>query len=284
MIPDICIYHGGCIDGFTAAWAVWKAYPKCSFIAGAYNDKFNDIRGKNVLMVDFSVKWDQLLEMAKSANKIMVIDHHETAYKDLVLDRTDQKLPDNVALKFDMDKSGALLAWEWCHTAEPPKIIKYVSDRDLWQFKLPQSRAFHAYTSTVEQTFEAWDHVSRLLQDPHNHDNIIYAGTRIDMAHLANCRRAIDAGMHMEMFGDDNVPMLNVPYFMASDCGNMMSEGHPFSVTYYITETEIKFSLRSQKGGKNVAKVAAFFGGGGHEHAAGFSKPKYGDIQPIKVN
>ena len=27
MKPDICIYHGGCDDGFGAAWAVWKRWP-----------------------------------------------------------------------------------------------------------------------------------------------------------------------------------------------------------------------------------------------------------------
>lgn len=24
--PTVCIYHGGCIDGFTAAWVVWRKW------------------------------------------------------------------------------------------------------------------------------------------------------------------------------------------------------------------------------------------------------------------
>ena len=31
MKPDICIYHGNCADGFTAAWAVWEVFPDIHF-------------------------------------------------------------------------------------------------------------------------------------------------------------------------------------------------------------------------------------------------------------
>lgn len=54
MKPDICIYHGGCADGFTAAWAVWKRWPDVEFVAGIHGDPPPDVTGKHVLIVDFS--------------------------------------------------------------------------------------------------------------------------------------------------------------------------------------------------------------------------------------
>jgi nanoRNase/pAp phosphatase (c-di-AMP/oligoRNAs hydrolase) len=44
-------------------------------------------------------------------------------------------------------------------------------------------------------------------------------------------------------------------------------------VTYYDTEDNRKYSLRSVEGGVDVSEVAALFGGGGHKHAAGFKIP-----------
>ena len=35
-MKPLCIYHGNCADGFTAAWAVWRAHPDWEFYAGIY--------------------------------------------------------------------------------------------------------------------------------------------------------------------------------------------------------------------------------------------------------
>jgi nanoRNase/pAp phosphatase (c-di-AMP/oligoRNAs hydrolase) len=52
-----------------------------------------------------------------------------------------------------------------------------------------------------------------------------------------------------------------------------MSEGEPFAATYYDSPRGRVFSLRSQEGGEDVSKIAVLYGGGGHQHAAGFSRP-----------
>ncbi|RAV76582.1 phosphohydrolase, partial [Aerococcus loyolae] len=37
MLNPLCIYHGNCADGFTAAWAVHEALGEgCEFVAGVY--------------------------------------------------------------------------------------------------------------------------------------------------------------------------------------------------------------------------------------------------------
>lgn len=42
----MCIYHGNCADGFTAAWAVWKALgDRVEFVPGVYGAAPPDVTG-----------------------------------------------------------------------------------------------------------------------------------------------------------------------------------------------------------------------------------------------
>jgi hypothetical protein len=57
---------------------------------------------------------------------------------------------------------------------------------------------------------------------------------------------------------------------MASDAGDLLSEGEPFAATYSDTAENRVFSLRSRPEGIDVSEIAKLFGGVGHRHAAGF--------------
>ena len=62
-----------------------------------------------------------------------MIDHHASAAKDL--DGWFNPRFDSV---FDMQKSGAMLAWDYFFPAqEAPEIVRYVQDRDIWTKALP---------------------------------------------------------------------------------------------------------------------------------------------------
>ena len=63
---------------------------------------------------------------------------------------------------FDMERSGAGMTWDAIHTdhdlhRERPWLVNYVEDRDLWRFKLPNSKEVNAYISSRKQTFEEWN-------------------------------------------------------------------------------------------------------------------------------
>ncbi len=127
----ICIYHGNCADGFGAAWTVRKALGEIEFYAASYQEPPPDVTGKDVVMVDFSYKRQVLLEMSEKARSILILDHHKTAAEDLV------DLPENVIAKFDMSRSGAMLAWDHFFPGEsPPPLLLHIEDRDLWRFAL----------------------------------------------------------------------------------------------------------------------------------------------------
>ena len=57
----LCIYHGNCADGFGAAWAVRKRFgDEVEFHAGVYQTEPPDVSGRDVVMVDFSYKYNDL--------------------------------------------------------------------------------------------------------------------------------------------------------------------------------------------------------------------------------
>ena len=133
----LVIYHSPCLDGFTAAWVARKAMGNTAeYIPGSFanDDTLPDVDDRIVYLLDFSYPKYVMIELARRASKVIVLDHHLSAQKDL------EPLLDNNTIEgeFDMERSGAMIAWNFFFfDQEPPKFIEYVQDRDLWKKELP---------------------------------------------------------------------------------------------------------------------------------------------------
>lgn len=263
--PLLCIYHANCADGFTAAWAVRKKHPDTEFHPGTYGKEPPDCAGRDVVMVDFSYKRDVLLQIASVADTVLILDHHKSAAGDLV------DLPANVTAIFDMNRSGAMMAWNHYHPdTEPSKLIRHVEDRDLWLFKMEHTRAFQANLFSLEYTFENWDGVADLCENTIVYNVFVGQGEAIERKHFKDVKELIRAAAYRSVIAGHEVPTLNAPYFYSSDAGHQMSQGEAFAACYYDTADNRVYSLRSQPDGADVSLIAAKFGGGGHKNAAGF--------------
>lgn len=155
MTEKLCIYHGNCADGFGSAWIVEHLFPdQYEFHPGKYGTEPPDCAGKDVLLVDFSYKRDVMEQIARQANKVLVLDHHKTAIEDL------QPLADNGTIRavFDVERSGAGITWDYF---EPnlmrPKLIDHIEDRDLWKFQLPWTKEIQAAVFSYPYDFGVWD-------------------------------------------------------------------------------------------------------------------------------
>lgn len=256
----LCIYHGNCADGFGAAWAVRKALGDIHFHAGAYGATPPDVAGKDVIMVDFSYKRAVLLELAEAANSILILDHHKSAEADLV------SLPCNVTSTFDMNRSGAMLAWEYFFpNTTPPALLLHIEDRDLWRFNLENTRQVQAALFSYPYDFDYWDVL--MEADP---AVLAAEGKCIERKHFKDLGELLKATRREMIIGGHRVPVANLPYTFSSDAGNEMAKGNPFAACYWDTPTGRSFSLRSTDEGVDVSEIAAQFGGGGHRNAAGF--------------
>lgn len=267
----VCIYHGNCADGFTAAWVVNQAFDDVDFIAGKYQEDVNINRfaDKHVIFVDFSYDEKTMRKICAVAKKVTIYDHHESAEKNL-RPLFDEGIIDGV---FDMERSGCRIVWdELMGGKEPPQMLLHIEDRDLWRFALPETKAVAMYVFAFEYTFENWYELMYMtpIKKAVQGGGILQRKVEKDIAELA--------GVLVEFGYLDGhlVPIANVPYMYASEMGNLLCESgqgqhKPFAVTYFIDKNGMyNVSLRSGEDGLNVAEIAKKFGGGGHNHAAGF--------------
>lgn len=264
-MKNICIYHANCSDGFTAAWAVWKKHPQLEFHSASHGQTPPDCTDRDVIIVDFSYKRCVLLEMAKVAKTILILDHHKSAEAELI------DLPDNVQAVFDMQRSGAMMAWQWYHPdSTAPLLVAHVQDQDLWKFELPLTKPFMANVSSTDYTFENWQQLAELKSDAEPYAKFIEVGHGIERAHNKLIDGLVKTHVTRSIVAGIDVPTLNAPHFCASNAGHLMGENEPFAAIYWDTGAGRTYSLRSAEDGMDVSRIAARYGGGGHKHAAGF--------------
>ena len=265
-MKKLCIYHGKCADGFTAAWVVRKRYGDAvEFHAGVYQDAPPDVDGRDVILVDFSYNRPVLAEMAEKASSIIILDHHKSAAEDLV-----GLHGGNVSVVFDMDRSGAGIAWDYFFAGLPrPTLINHVEDRDLWRFSLEGTREIQANVFSYPYDFAVWD---KLMEtDP---QTLRAEGAAIERKHFKDITEMVELFQRSMVIGGIEVPVANLPYTLTSDAGHQMATAHPskIGVCYWDTPDGRVFSLRSTDDGPDVSAIAKIYGGGGHAHAAGFRK------------
>lgn len=253
------IYHGCCDDGFGAAWSAWKVLgDRARYIPAQHGEPVPELPDDSVLaLVDFSYSREVIEGLAQRLKGIVILDHHKTAEADL------KQLPFAV---FDMERSGAHLAWRFFHPEEPvPPLIAYIEDKDLWRFDLPESREFTAALRSYPMDFELWDRM--------NVDDLKREGVSLlrlqDQVVEAHCRR-----MRWESLGGHRVPVVNATDYR-SEIANRLCLLHPeaaFAAAYYdLQDGHRSWSLRSV-GDFDVALLCKRWGGGGHKNASGFTE------------
>lgn len=310
-MKPLCIYHGNCADGFTAAWVVWKRFgDSFDYHAATYQDAPPDVAGRQVVIVDFSYKRPVLLDLAKRAAGVLVLDHHKSAAEDLagdgdaimqihpamygpavnwseILFTWSEDIAagrNRIYTVFDMNRSGAGLAWDFFHDhSARPMLVDYVEDRDLWRFALQNSRDVSAYVFSHAYTFENWDMIEAELRD--NFGGVAKAGAAIERKHHKDVAELVDKLRTEMIIGGRWVPAANLPYTYTSDAGHLMCAPYPspqlqgeivtppFAACWWDTPEGRVFSLRSREGGADVSSIAKVYGGGGHANAAGFRLP-----------
>ena len=67
-VPNVVLYHADCMDGFGAAWALWKRFPKAEYIPVKHGQPPpSSFDNKHVLMVDFSYERKVIEEINRAA-------------------------------------------------------------------------------------------------------------------------------------------------------------------------------------------------------------------------
>lgn len=285
-IPVI-FFHGGCLDGLTAA-AVCVAglaqlHDQVIVRSCNYDDDHKTITqnlclaaDREVFMVDFSYKAQEMELLAERAMHLVWMDHHESA-KNILQD----KIYENVTRIFSVDNSssGAGLAYRFFAgseeetegtyiTSDLVRLVQAVEDRDLWRFQYPSTKAICA------AMYMQAKHVGDVFAV--NVHDLALAGKYLleqqaDQVEQC-CKSVIVNRLDTPERPDIECVFVNAPAFLASEIGNKLSKKYPAACIYQVLGDKVRLSFRSSKENPEAAdctKLAALANGGGHVNAAG---------------
>lgn len=256
------IYHANCTDGFGAAYSAWKLLGnRAEYYPCKHGQEPPNVKGKTVVILDFSFNNATTKKMIEDAKDLLVIDHHKSAMVEL---------HDISNTHFDMKHSGAMLSWQFFHPGkEAPKMIQHIEDRDLWKWELPYSREFSAAFDMVPFQFEEFEK----YEDDSVIDDAIKRGSYILAYSKTVVKKICDKAASRKMAGK-HVMVVNSSHWM-SEIGSRLSPDCDFAMIWYYDHNDrnIKVSLRSFHETIDVSEISKRFGGGGHKKAAGFVLP-----------
>lgn len=272
-MPDntLILYHANCPDGFGAAWSFYKKYGSTAkYIPVTHGEEPPDVRGCNVFIVDFSYDRVTMEGMAQRAESLIVLDHHKSAK---------EQCDDLEFCHFDMDHSGAYLAWQYLFgDNDVPLIIQYVEDRDLWKWELQDTEQILSAVDAFDKTFESWDMLSTFLDKPDSlkWNKVRSMGEGI-LQYKNNLIKSLLQHSHFLTILGEEIPAINAPFFQ-SEMASELAVNAPYAAAYYFDGSGYRFSLRSRGGGVDVSAVASRFGGGGHATASGFTIARLSEL------
>jgi oligoribonuclease NrnB/cAMP/cGMP phosphodiesterase (DHH superfamily) len=285
---DCVVYHNPCNDGSGAALAAWILLgDKATYIPRTYHKEFDAslVHGKNVVVLDASFKKDELQQLRGLAHKIMILDHHDSAMKDLA---------GEPGCFFTMGNSGAVLSWHYFHGIEQPapRLLQLIEDRDLWRWQerdLSEPLFYALQERASNSNFKTYEP----FLDTIKLDELIAYGKGLIAANRLWCEQKALFAEH-RIF---NLPGTSDEYSviclevenerLVSELAEYLYTQH--QVDFVMLWSQIpsglyKISFRSNNPAVNVADIATALGGGGHPQAAGavLDNPPNDLLEPLK--
>ncbi len=267
----LVLYHGrNCPDGFGAALAAWRFYGGQVEMRGLDHGEVKTVadlpalEGRAVYILDFSFPADILRAIDERAARLVLLDHHKSA-----ADALDGFACRCGVVHFDMTKSGARLAWEFFLPDEPvPDLVRYIEDRDLWNWQFPESAAYLAALDMEPQELARWNEIAAFTPEQSAH--FMARGQAMDEK-FAKLAADIAEGAEPLVFNGETGLMVNAPGVFHSLVGDLLSRrSGTFAFMWSAGKGGIvKVGLRSQRG-YDCIPLAQSMGGGGHAQACGF--------------
>ncbi len=277
ITKDIVIfYHKECQDGFSGAWVAWKKFGESADYVPLDNrmmesDKLN-LTDKTIYFIDALPRSRDIIEKIVSQNKSVVgIDHHITnePWMSLFTEH-----------RFELDKSGGVLAWEYFFPEKPvPIALLFIQDIDIWKWSLPETKDLATYFELVEFNFDYWEKMVANMEDKNAREGIIEKSEMLTKYIDMKVKEIAGEAYPVEFEGMKIMAVNSNT--LSSKVGNMLATNYPpVAIIWAETKDYIYASLRSN-GTVDVSEIAKKYGGGGHRAAAGF-RPKIGEPFPWK--
>lgn len=285
---DVIVYHRQCPDGILSQYCAWKYNNEIVQIGtGAGEDPIGDFENKRIVFIDVSPTNNFIITNITKVTSITVLDHHKSASDNYIKFKELYDTFDNFNVIYDMDRSGCQMAWDYFFENETrPWFIDYVGDRDLWLWRLPNSKeiceVMHhngwLYTDDIST-------IDKLLDiDP---KDLISDGKLILSVKdkiLENEIKGAKESVFIINNAEDPIKKSyriwtgTTAYTFRSDYGNKLTERKfidgtlpDFVVIYFYDPSDRIFytSLRGGSESPDLSIISRLYGGGGHAKASG---------------
>jgi uncharacterized protein len=263
-MEKLVLSHKFCADGLASAWVLRKKYPKAEIQFMQYGGTLPDLVDRDVIMVDWSVKSEQMKEIIEKSRSVLVIDHHDTAEKELIQFIND----DRIEIVFDMKKAGCVLAWNYYYPDKKmPYLLSLVQDRDIWSWKLKETKDVSACLASYDlMDIDQFDqNMKRPLKE------LIDEGKPLNRVADASRKRKLTKDVRYAMCSGYMVAVVNsTENELLHDILNSgLYPEAKFAIGYRDTSSLTVHSFRSID--FDVGQIAKNFSGGGHVHASAAS-------------
>lgn len=273
MSDVLCIHHND-LDGRCSAAIVLKYYTegdraKVEFLETDYRNpppSPDVVKGKIVVIVDFSFPPEVMGMIEKTADRLIWIDHHATAkyypYQHLS------------GLRDFEDKSmaGCELTWRYFFEENMPLAVSLIGDYDKWALQMPGSKMFYEGMKLEKNgpTDRVWKYLlsNDSTESVKRSKQVILGGKIATLYRDSYCNNLCSSfGFETELDGV-RAYACNQFMFGSGGFGHRFTQ-YPMCIAFIWSGEKWTVSMYSET--VDVGVIAKTYGGGGHKGAAGFT-------------
>ncbi len=296
-------YHFPCNDGELSR-VIWEYFaPSSNFHKWFHNlDHEEDINLINNLpensnLVFLDVTPINIIDKLSNSHNYIIIDHHKNPMLSLIEKKP--FLPNYNILLYSQkgfpennNLSGCKLTWLYCQKyfknneledniefQNYPSVVYYIGNKDVWDFSDPNTENYCLGLNNLLKT--NYDDITRinylksLLNSDENDSKIINVGSLLVHSYKEQAKN-IFKNYEYDIFDKFNILDIkcsntNLYKYLIDYAIENFDEQHILRILHSETDTQKNYSLRSLKTDVKVDEMARFYGGNGHEKAAGYS-------------
>lgn len=268
-------YHAHCTDGLAAAHTartyMQRENLEAEYVPVNYGEPLPRHKGSIVYFVDWCPTIAMIRELKLTAQRVIIIDHHETAFKTMASLKSADVGSLALEFKLNSDKCGCILTAEY-FDVPIYRELKLIDDRDRWQHVYGEETLGNYLCMTGISTLDEYD---AFIRSDYNKRQA-KGRVQVDL-YMGIIRSSIPSvnDMHKFYIKDKKIGLIQgLSYPLVSDgCHFALKRDTSLdavvAASYDIVTDTVHMSWRSCDKKSAFEMATMFEGGGGHPDAAG---------------
>lgn len=296
--PFYVLYQEDSIDGFTAAWLLWKKFEGVArFVPCSLQCPLTaQIENRHLLFVGFTYPCTEMERIASVAKSVLMLDYRATSVREFIdfysedtskltlqsVEAFLNKKRGGMYGVFDRNHCGCTLAHRFCGSESGGDLCAYIEDNVLGAYVLPHTHEVYAAVTSYEFDFEVWSQLGQMRVNPPNdiYMHLVMEGETLLRKQARDLRLNMVASTRTMEIGGHMVKVVNSAPSMAALIAEELDKDGAFGAVYHDNVYGRMFTLRRKMDFRpdpvDVSKIAQVYGGRGTDTQAVFTV-KYED-------